>query len=100
MRDTNTLKNFMQAVVLASPIRLNRTDFCVKKSFDMGLKIVENLFDIRFMFEKINPRKTAKVINEANIKFKTSGGGEGRPPHIGMNKLKWLRRNTERVIVR
>ena len=100
MGDTNTLKKFVQAVVLASPIRLNRTDFCVKKSFDMGLKIIEDLFDIRFMFEKINPGKTAKVINEANLNFKTSRGGEGRTPHIGMNKLKWLRRNTRRIIVR
>ena len=72
MGDTNTLKKFVQAVVLASPIRLDRTDFCVKKSFDMGLKFVENLFDVRFMFEKINSGKTAKVINEANIKFKTA----------------------------
>ena len=94
MRDTNTLKKFMQAMVFASPIGLNCTNFCVEESFDMGLKIVENLFDIRFMFENINPGKTANVINEANIKFKTSRGGEGRPPHIGMNKLKWLRRNT------
>ena len=100
MRNTDTLKKFMQAVVFTPPIRLNRTDFCIEESLDMGLKIIENLFDIKFMFKKINPCKTAKVINKANIKLKTCRGGEGRTPHIGMNKLKWLRRNTRRIIVR
>ena len=70
MGNTNTLKKFMQAVVFTTPIRLDRTDFCIEKTFDMRLKIIENLFDIRFMFKKVNPCEAAEIIHKTNIIFK------------------------------
>jgi hypothetical protein len=72
-------------VILTTPIGLKSLDFCVQKSFNMRLESIEDLLDIRLMFEKINPTEMRIVINKANIVFKTTRGCNSRPPNIRMN---------------
>ena len=37
------------------PVGLNDLDFIIQKAFDMSLKVVENLLNIRLVFKQINP---------------------------------------------
>ena len=61
------MKVAMEFVVFTTPVGLNGLDFTIPKAFDMSLKVVENLLNIRLVFEQINPAKTRVVINKANI---------------------------------
>ena len=72
MGNTNTLKKFMQAVVFTTPIRLDRTDFCIEKTFDMRLKAMKDIENIGFMLKTEQPSEFAKIIYEAHIVAKTS----------------------------
>jgi hypothetical protein len=60
----------------------------------MVLQNIENALNIRFMFDKIYPTVATKIIDKANIIFKTSGRRQRRPPNICMNKFKRRMRNT------
>jgi hypothetical protein len=66
----------------------------------MSLESIENLLDIRLMFQEINPAKTRIVINEANIVFKTTRRSNGRTPNIGVNQLKRLSGHMLRRMIR
>jgi hypothetical protein len=61
-----------QMMVLATPIKLEGTIFCIKKVFNMFLKQVKSMLDIRLALEEIDPSITTKIIQEAHIIFKTS----------------------------
>jgi hypothetical protein len=50
----------------------------------MFLKSIEHQFNIRLMFEKINPTKRI-VIDETNIILIPTRGSTGRVPNIRMN---------------
>ena len=77
----------MEAVILTAPIRLNCTNFCIEEALDMVLKIIEDLINIRFVFNQINPRVTAEIIHKTHIIFKTTRGCNSRAPNIRMNKF-------------
>jgi hypothetical protein len=49
MRDANTLKIAMEAVIFTTPIELDSFDFAIKETFNMGLGI-KNLLNVRLMF--------------------------------------------------
>jgi hypothetical protein len=85
VRDTRVLKVPMELMVFTTPIGLNCLDFIIQKAFDMSLEVIEDLFNVRLMFDKIYPAKMGIIINETNIVFKTSRGGNGRTPNIGVN---------------
>jgi hypothetical protein len=61
-----------QMTVLATPIKLEGTNFCIKKVFSMFLKQVKSMLDIRLALEEIDPSIMTKIIQEAHIIFKTS----------------------------
>jgi hypothetical protein len=63
MRDTCVLKIAMQFVVFTTLARLNRVDFGIKETLNMSLKRIENLLNIRLVFQEINPAETRIVIN-------------------------------------
>jgi hypothetical protein len=44
-------------------------DFSVKKTLYMGLENIEDIIDIRFMFDDVDPAMTTKIINETDIIF-------------------------------
>jgi hypothetical protein len=50
MRDANTLKIAMKAVILTTPIGLDSFDFAIEEPFNMGLESIENLRNVRLMF--------------------------------------------------
>ena len=80
-----TLKIAMQLMVLTAPIRLDGFNLSVQKTLNMSLKSIENLLNIRFVLEKINPTKTGVVVNKTNIVLIPPGRGNSRAPNIGMN---------------
>ena len=67
MRDARALKVAMEFVVFTTPVGLNGLDFIIQKAFDMSLKVVENLLNIRLVFKQINPGEARVVINKTNI---------------------------------
>lgn len=87
MSDAYTVKIVMKTMVFTTPIRLNCTDLRTKKTFNMLLKLQENFLNIGFVFEKIDPREFAVVINKINIKFESTGRWVSRPPNVSVNKL-------------
>ena len=87
MGNTGALKIVVEAVILTSPIGLNGTNFGMKEAFDMVLKIIENLLNIRLMFNKVNPRIAAEIIHKTHIVFKTTRGCQSRAPNIRMHKF-------------
>jgi hypothetical protein len=56
-------------MILTTPVRLNNTDFSVKKTLYMGLENIEDILDIRFMFDDVDPAMATKIINETDIIF-------------------------------
>lgn len=82
MSYTNILKEYVKFVILATPIGLDKQNLVIKESFYMSLKLKKDLENFRFMFEKINPSKTTKSINKADIVFMTTSRNLGRAPHI------------------
>jgi hypothetical protein len=56
-------------MILTTPVRLNSTDFSVKKTLYMGLENIEDILDIRFMFDDVDPAMMTKIINETDIIF-------------------------------
>ena len=67
MRDARALKVAMEFVVFTTTIGLNDLDFTIQKTFDMSLKILEDLLNIRLVFKKINPGEARVVINKTKI---------------------------------
>ena len=67
VRDARALKIAMELVVFTTPVGLNSLDFAIQEAFDMSLKVIEDLLNIRLMFKKINPSEAHVVINKANI---------------------------------
>jgi hypothetical protein len=98
--DARALKIPMELVILAPPVRLNCLDFGAQKAFDVCLEGVEDLLNIRLVFEKINPAKPRVVINKTNIVLKTSGGGNSRTPNIRVDQLKRHSGHTMRCSIR
>jgi hypothetical protein len=46
VRNTDFMKEGIKFNVLTTPIRLNMQNFVIKKTFEMGLKLQENIKDI------------------------------------------------------
>ena len=67
MGDARALKIAMDLVVFTTPVGLNSLDFAIQKAFDMSLKVIEDLLNIRLMFKQINPNEARVVINKINI---------------------------------
>jgi hypothetical protein len=61
-----------QTTVLSTPVRMEGTNFGIKKAFNMFLKQVKSMLDIRLALEEIDPSITTEIIQEAHIIFKTS----------------------------
>jgi hypothetical protein len=85
MRDTSALKIVMQLVILTTPIRLDSLDLGIQETLDMGLEGVKHLFNIRLVFQKINPTKTRVVINKTYIILVSPKRGTRGAPNIRMN---------------
>jgi hypothetical protein len=85
MRDANTLKIAIKAVILNTPIRLDNFDFSIEETFNMSLKSIENLLDIRLMFQEIYPTEERIVINKTNIVCIATRRSNSRSPNIRMN---------------
>jgi hypothetical protein len=58
LRNTSALKVAMQLMILTTPIRLDSLDLGIQETLDMSLEGVKHLFNIRLVFQKINPTKT------------------------------------------
>jgi hypothetical protein len=65
----------------------------------MVLKSIKDAFNIRFIFDQIDPTIATIVINETDIILKTPRRGQRRTPNIRVNKLKWKCRNTSIIII-
>jgi hypothetical protein len=68
------LKERIYFLILSTPIRLDNKNFLIKLVFNKFLEIMKDLKDIRLLFEKTNPRKFTKIINEAYIISKSPYG--------------------------
>ena len=67
MRDAYVLEENVKFNVLATPIRLNMFNFMVKKSFNMGLKLQEDIEDITLTFNEIQPCKTTSLSKHQEV---------------------------------
>ena len=65
--DARALKVAIKLVEFTTPVRLNNLDFAIQKAFDMSLKVIEDLLNIRLVFKQINPGEARVVINKTNI---------------------------------
>jgi hypothetical protein len=61
------LKITMKVMILPTPIGLNCLDLGVQEALNMRLECIEDLFNIRLVFRKIDPTETQVVINKTNI---------------------------------
>jgi hypothetical protein len=87
VRDTNFVKRRIQPFVFTTPISLDCKDFLVKQMFNKILELSEFLKHLRFVLEKIDPRKFSIIINESNTIFISSNRLTCRTPNIGENKF-------------
>jgi hypothetical protein len=85
MGNPRALEVLMEPMILTAPIRLNCLDFGAQKAFNVSLKRIENLFDIRLTLEKINPAKTRVIVDKANIILVSPRGDTSRTPNICMH---------------
>ena len=67
MGDARALKIVMELAVLTTLVGLNGLDYAIQKAFDMSLKVIEELLNIRLVFKQINPSEARVVINKTNI---------------------------------
>jgi hypothetical protein len=58
VRDPHALKILVKAMVLTTPIRLNRFNFGIQKTLNMSLESIKNLLNIRLVFKEINPAES------------------------------------------
>jgi hypothetical protein len=72
MEDAGASKISVEAMILTTPVGLYCTDFGVKKTLNMGLKSVENMLNIRLVFDQINPGVATIIINKTDLILKTS----------------------------
>ena len=59
-------------MILATPVRLNRTNFGIEETLYMVLKGIEHSLYIRLVFQQIYPIETVLIIDKTHIKFETS----------------------------
>ena len=67
MGDARALKIAMELVVFTTLVGLNSLDFAIQEAFDMSLKVIEDLLNIRLMFKQINPNEARVIINKTDI---------------------------------
>lgn len=82
MRDASVFKVLMKMRTFATAIGLDYKDTLGNEALNMMLKDIEYGFNIIFVFNQINPAKTAIIINETDIKMKTTRGSLARAPNI------------------
>jgi hypothetical protein len=82
MGNTNVSKEGIQFLVFTSPIGLHDYYFPIQQTFNMLLKKIKLLKDLRFMLQQINPCKLRIVKNEAYIIIFPSHRTWSRTPHI------------------
>jgi hypothetical protein len=100
VRNTGTLEITTQLVIFTAPVRLDGFNLGVQKTLYMSLKRIKNLFNIRFVFKKIDPNKTRVVIDKANIVLITAGRSTSGAPNIRMNQFKRHSGNTRGSTIR
>jgi hypothetical protein len=57
-------------------------NFVVKLTLNMGLKLNEDIKNIRLAFKEVKPREVTISINKTHIIIVTTNRSLGRPPHI------------------
>ena len=62
VRDARALKIAMELVVFTTLVELNSLDFAIQEAFDMSLKVIKDLLNIRLMFKQIDPSEARVVI--------------------------------------
>jgi hypothetical protein len=72
MRDPKFLEKIGEALILATPIKLNMDDFCFEKTLNMCLKLQENIEHIRFTLDKTKLSKATVSINKTDIIIMTT----------------------------
>ena len=87
MRYSLILEVFVQALIFATPVRLNTLDFYIEKAFNMCLETKKNLLNFRFGKQQIDPSEFAKSINKGDIIFVATNRDSCWPPHIGINEF-------------
>ena len=85
VRDARALKIAMELVVFTTPVGLNSPAFAIQKAFDMSLKVIEDLLNIRLVFKQINPSEARVVINKTNIILVPPRRRNSGTPNIRMN---------------
>ena len=85
--EARALKIAMKLVVFTTPVGLDGLDFIIQEAFDMSLKVIEDLLNIRLMFKQINPSELAIVIDKADVIFFSTKRISGMAPYITENKL-------------
>jgi hypothetical protein len=82
MCDAKFLEKWVQLLILTTPIGLHSDNISRKFAFNKVHEIVEDIKDIRFFLNKINPCELAKIIDEAYIIIVSTYRGRRRTPNI------------------
>jgi hypothetical protein len=85
MRNPYSLEKRVDLLILASPITLNRDDIPIELPFNKVLEVMEDLKDIRFIFNQMDPHVFVVVIYEANIICVPLKDRYGEPERGGVN---------------
>jgi hypothetical protein len=64
MKDTHTLEEGGEFLILTSLIHLNSVNLCIKEVLNHLLKFMEFVKDIRLVFKKVKPRELTIVIDK------------------------------------
>ena len=87
MSNPKRLEEGVEVAILATPVRLNMNNFMLEKTFNMFLKLNDNIKRIRFTLNKIEPSKMTVSIHKTNIIVMTTDRSLGRAPYIRKNKF-------------
>ena len=93
MRDTIGGQKRGQGDVLTTIVGVQSFDGGVKVFFHNSLESYEGFFDIRFVFEWVEPDVLCEVIDEENIVFKAISRVNERGPYIRKDYFKRLSRD-------
>lgn len=85
---SKVIKVIVKFLILFTLIELNTSNFRVKESLKVLLKLEKNVLNLCSIYQKINPCEFCKVINKTDIISITTNRNWSETPNIRMSNFK------------
>lgn len=93
MRDARRREKGAESHILASIVGVQVLYGFIKMLFNQGFEVDEGFFDLGFLFKRIEPCISGKMVNKYEIILEVIDGEDRRSPYISIQVFKGLRRS-------